>query len=51
VARKSNLFRSKIVAGRPYAKKVQLVSKKIIPEATYEKIKDMIIAKQPSKAR
>ena len=36
----------KIVAGRPFANKAQLVSKKIIPKATYDKISDKIIAKQ-----
>jgi DNA uptake protein ComE-like DNA-binding protein len=41
---------AKIVANRPYANKTQLVSRKILPEAVYEKIKDKIIAKQPKKA-
>jgi competence protein ComEA len=42
-------YSAKIVAGRPYVRKDQLVSKKIIPEATYDKIKDMIVARQGSK--
>ena len=39
-------YSKKIVENRPYANKTQLVSKKVIPQATYNKIKDMIIAKQ-----
>jgi len=39
-------FSQKIVDGRPYRSKLDLVRKKIIPQSTYDKIKDMIVAKQ-----
>ena len=35
-----------IIKNRPYANKRQLLSRKVVPQATYDKISDQIIAKQ-----
>ena len=42
-------YAAKIIAGRPYTNKTQLKSRNILPAPVYEKVKDLIVAKQAVK--
>ena len=42
-------YAKRIIDGRPYTMKTQLVSKGVLPQATYNKIKDNIIASKVKK--
>jgi DNA uptake protein ComE-like DNA-binding protein len=42
-------YASKIIAGRPYTNKTQLKSRNIMPAPVYDKVKDLVVAKQAAK--
>jgi DNA uptake protein ComE-like DNA-binding protein len=42
-------YSAAIIKNRPYKGKDEIVSKAGVPQATYDKIKDKIVAKQPAK--
>jgi competence protein ComEA len=39
-------YAKKIIAARPYANKTQIMNKAGVPQATYDKVADKVIAKQ-----
>jgi competence protein ComEA len=41
-----DVYSAKIIAGRPYANKAQLVSRNILPAAVYKKVSGQLVAKQ-----
>jgi competence protein ComEA len=42
-------YAKRVIDGRPYTAKNQLVSRGVLPQGVYNKIKDQIIANKPSK--
>jgi competence protein ComEA len=41
------VYAQRIIDGRPYANKTQLLSRGIVPEGTYEKLRESVIARRP----
>lgn len=46
-----DVYADKIIAARPFKTKSELISRKIIPGATYKKIRSEVIAKRESEAK
>ncbi len=44
-------YAKRIIDGRPYTMKNQIVQRGIVPQATYDKIKDSIVAHRPAAAK
>lgn len=44
-----DVYAKRIIDGRPYTMKNQLTQRGILPQATYDKIKDQIVAHRPAK--
>lgn len=42
-------YAARIIKGRPYANKTQLVGRGVLPQATYDKLKDMVVASRAKK--
>ena len=42
-------YAARIIKGRPYGNKGQLVGRGVLPQATYDKVKDQIVASQAKK--
>ena len=42
-------YAKRIIAGRPYTAKNQLVNRGVLPQAVYDKISARVIAKRPAK--
>ena len=45
----NDAYAKRIVVGRPYKEKDELVKKGILPQPTYDKIKEQIVARQQKK--